>query len=180
MRFIKLFLTLFNFIFFFFTNRKRLKHVLLMHTITIKALIRILNQKGIRVRFEPHEKYIIASIFEGTEEAHKYFSFVSPKTILKYWKNAIAKHWSYPHKTPGRPPLSTTVKKLILKLKKENFLWGARRIRDELRKLSIEVSHETICKVIQRFRKTGDIKAWFNSATIRKQKFPTYYIIYPT
>ena len=127
-----------------------------MHAITIKALIRILNQKGIRVRFEPHEKYIIASIFEGTEEAHKYFSFVSPKTILKYWKNAIAKHWSYPHKTPGRPPLPTTVKKLILKLKKENFLWGARRIRDELRKLSIEVSHETICKVIQHFRNPGD------------------------
>jgi len=59
---------------------------------------------------------------------------------------------------PGRPPLSKEAKLLILRLKKENPLWGARRIRDELCKLSIEVSHETINRLINRFRKTGDIK----------------------
>ena len=60
--------------------------------------------------------------------------------------------------TTGRPPVSKETRELILKLKKENLLWGARRIRDELKKLSIEVSHETISKILNHFRKKGDIK----------------------
>jgi len=47
---------------------------------------------------------------------------------------------------------------LILKMKRENHLWGSRRIRDELLKLSIEVSHETVSRLLNRHRKTGDIK----------------------
>jgi len=43
-------------------------------------------------------------------------------------------------------------------MKQENPLWGARRIRDELKKISIKVSHETISKILNRFRKTGDLK----------------------
>jgi putative transposase len=40
----------------------------------------------------------------------------------------------------------------------ENPLWGARRIKDELNKLSITISHETIRKILNHFRKTGDIQ----------------------
>ena len=71
------------------------------------------------------------------------------------------------------------LKLLILKLKKENPLWGLRRIRDELHKLFIEVSHETISKILQHFRKTGDIKptlSWkcFLSSHIEKKHRPVY------
>ncbi|MDR0444504.1 MAG: helix-turn-helix domain-containing protein, partial [Treponema sp.] len=70
----------------------------------------------------------------------------------------LSKHWAHKNRKPGRPPITKETKELILKLKNENRLWGARRIRDELLKLSIDVSHETICKIIQRFRKTGGVK----------------------
>jgi len=114
------------------------------------------------VSFLPHEKFIIASVFEETPKARKYFNFFSPKTILNAWKNAVSKHWSFPHKKQGKPPVSTAIKKLVLKLKKENPLWGARRIRDERKKLYISISHETVCKIINRFRKTGDIQPVFS------------------
>jgi len=129
-----------------------------MQSITIQALTRTLTRKGFRVSFMPHEKYIIASVFEDTPKAQKYFTFFSPKTILNTWKNAVSKHWSFPHKRQGRLPVSTAIKKLVLKLKKENPLWGTRRIRDELKKLSIAVSHETVGKILNYFRKTGDIQ----------------------
>ena len=155
---IKLFLSLFKFMLFFVTRRKRLLHVVYLQTLAIRALTRTLGQKGIRVSFEPHEKYIIATLFKETPGATSYFPFVSPKTILTIWKNAIAKRWSHPHKGSGRKPVSNEVKELILKLKKENALWGTRRIRDELCKLSFSVSHETISKIVRHFRKIGDIK----------------------
>jgi len=79
-----------------------------------------------------------------TKNPSRFFSVVSPATVLSAWKNAVAKHWSYKKRKPGRPPLSAEIKMLILKMKKENPLWGTRRIGDELRKLSIQVSHQTI------------------------------------
>jgi transposase InsO family protein len=48
-------------------------------------------------------------------------------------------------------------------MKINNYTWGVRRIRDELLKLSINVSHETVRRVLAHYRKTGDIKpsgAW--------------------
>ena len=155
---VKLFISLFEFLLFLLTRRKHLLHALFMQSIALHALMRTLSQKGINVSFQPHEKFIISTLYKQTPRAWRFFSLASPNTILSAWKNAIAKHWSHPHKSQGRKPLSSAVKKLILKLKKENPLWGLRRIRDELRKISIYVSHETISKVLRHFRKIGDIQ----------------------
>jgi transposase InsO family protein len=92
----------------------------------------------------------------------KWLKFNFAHIILTTWKNALAHYWSHPHKSKGRPPLSNKVKLLILKMKKENPSWGLRRIRDELKKLSLKVSHETISKVLRHFRKTGDIQPSFS------------------
>ena len=50
------------------------------------------------------------------------------------------------------------MKLLIKNLKIDNYLWGCKCIQDELQKVSIDVSRETIRKVIQDYRKSGDIK----------------------
>ena len=155
---LKLLLSFFSFILFLFVNGKRLKQVLYIQSLAIQALTRTVAQKGFQVSFLPHEKYLIALLYENTPDAERFFSLVSAKTILTAWKNIFTRHWSYKRKSKGRPPLSRETKLLILKLKKENPLWGLRRIRDELHKLSIEASHETISKILQHFRKAGDIK----------------------
>ena len=160
---IKLFLNLFSFMLFIVTNRKRLMRVLFMQYLTIQAFSRTIEQHKIKLNFQPHEKHIIAALFEKTKHARRFFSLVSPQTILTIWKNAITKHWTHTRKRkPGRPPLAHKLKLLILKMKRENPFWGARRIRDELCKLSIEVSHETISKILSHFRKNGDIKPTFS------------------
>jgi hypothetical protein len=156
-----IFLTLFDifrFLLLLIVNGKRLKKVLFIQYKTIRTLARILEQKGVRVTFKPHEQFLIAAVFDGSPQVQKYFPFASPNIILTKWKNAVACFWTHPRKKKGRPPLSEETKQLILKMKKENPSWGCHRIRDELKKLSIDVSHETINKVIQHFMKTGDIK----------------------
>ncbi|MDR0443348.1 MAG: hypothetical protein LBH44_08095, partial [Treponema sp.] len=125
---------------------------------TNEVLVRTFEQHSVRPIFQPHEKYLIATLFENTCHAERFFNLVTPKTILSVWKNIFTTDWSHKHKSRGKPPINKETKELILKLKNENRLWGARRIRDELLKLSIDVSHETISKIIQHFRKTGDVK----------------------
>jgi len=82
-------------------------------------------------RFEPRNASRTFS-----QAARAFLSLLSPQTILSAWKKLVSKHWAHKHK-PGRKPLAKSIKALILKMKKENPLWGARRIRDELKKISI-------------------------------------------
>ena len=86
---------------------------------------------------------------------------VTPETILYRWKKAIKEYWTYDKpnsRKKGRPPITKAMKLLIKNMKIENYLWGCKRIQDELEKISIAVSRETIRKVIQDYRKSGDIK----------------------
>lgn len=86
----------------------------------------------------------------GNHEFHDYYLGVSVKT-LKRWA-ALFRRGPWPWRTargPGRPPLDEKIVGLILTFKKENPLWGARRIKEELRRMGIAVSEPTIQKVLR-------------------------------
>ncbi|MDR0444467.1 MAG: hypothetical protein LBH44_13800, partial [Treponema sp.] len=88
MTIINLFLALFTFMLFCFTNRNRLMQVLFIQDQTIKVLVRTFEQHNLRPAFLPHEKFIIATLFENTPGAERFFNLVTPETIL-------SKHWAH-------------------------------------------------------------------------------------
>ena len=84
----------------------------------------------------------------------KYFTLVTPETVLYRWKRAIKDYWTYDKpntRKKGRLPITKSMKLLIKKLKVENYLWGCKRIQDELEKISINIDR---IKAFIPFRKT--------------------------
>lgn len=49
----------------------------------------------------------------------------------------------------GRPPTDAKLVELVLTLKRENPLWGEKRIRDELRRMGIKLARATIQKILR-------------------------------
>src|SRR6478672_5446057 len=58
--------------------------------------------------------------------------FVSPRTLLRWHAQLVARRWTYPRRRPGRPPVAPPVRALVLRMARENPRWGYRRIHGEL------------------------------------------------
>jgi putative transposase len=74
---------------------------------------------------------------------------VPARSALRWHRRLVARHWTYPHKRPGRPPIGEDVRELILRLARENGHWGYVRIVGELPKLGITVSATLVRNVLR-------------------------------
>lgn len=74
---------------------------------------------------------------------------VTPETLLRWHRRRVAKYWTYPHTSPGRPPLDRSVRELILRLARENSSRGYVRIVGELRTLGVDVSATLVRNVLR-------------------------------
>ena len=122
---------------------------------------RYFHERNLHPPFELHEKWFIHTAYSSDKTARKWFTLVTPETILRHWKKLIDGYWTHVPKEkrrPGRPRITRKVKELILNMKNENFLWGVFRMQDELRKINVDISRETIRKVLTDYRSSGEIK----------------------
>ena len=72
---------------------------------------------------------------------------VSPRTLLRWHAQLVARRWTYPHRRPGRPPTAAPARALVLRMARENPRWGYRRIQGELVGLGHPVAASTVCRV---------------------------------
>jgi putative transposase len=73
---------------------------------------------------------------------------VKPATLLRWHRQLVARRWTYKHRAPGRPPLASSLRTLILRFGRENPTWGYKRIVGELKGLGISVSPTTVRTVL--------------------------------
>jgi putative transposase len=74
---------------------------------------------------------------------------VTPATLLVWHrKMAARKYDTSKRRKPGRPPTVPSIARLVVRLAKENPLWGYRRIHGELTKLGLAVSPSTMWEIL--------------------------------
>jgi len=73
---------------------------------------------------------------------------VKPDTLLRWHRQLVTRRWTYLHRKPGRPPLESSLGRMILRLARENPHWGYKRIAGELKGVGITVSATSVRKVL--------------------------------
>jgi putative transposase len=75
--------------------------------------------------------------------------FVQPATLLRWHRDLVRRRWSYPHRR-GRPAMAAEIRALVLRLARENPIWGYRRIHGELCRLGYGIGASTVWAILQR------------------------------
>ena len=95
---------------------------------------------------------LLARKLKGWRDA---LHIVKPETLLQWHRHGFRLYWRQKTRHKGRKPrLEPETIALIKEMAVENRLWGARRIRDELRKLGIKVSKRTVQKYMRQARRS--------------------------
>src|SRR6202051_5060242 len=128
---------------------------LLLRNEYLAAENRVLRAKlPARLRLSNPERITLAEI--GTRIARKALREVAcvakPDTILAWYRRLVAqkfdgsKHRQY----PGRPPVSSEVEALVVRMARENSGWGYDRIVGALANLGHRLSDQTVKNVLRR------------------------------
>jgi putative transposase len=75
-----------------------------------------------------------------------------PEDGLALAPRLVTRRWTYARRGCGRPPLDPKLQSLIVRLARESWRWGYRRIVGELRKLGLRVSATSVRSVLKRSR----------------------------
>ena len=111
----------------------------------------VLRRHAGRVRYEPGDRVWFAALARLIPRSQWTKAFpVTPATLLAWHRKlAAGKYDTSSRRKPGRPPTVPSIARLVIRLAKENPLWGYRRIHGELTKLGVTVAQSTVWEILR-------------------------------
>jgi transposase InsO family protein len=110
----------------------------------------VLRRHAGRIRYEPADRVWFAALARLIPSRRWTEIFpITPATLLT-WHRKLAgrKYDTSGRRKPGRPPTVPRIVRLVVRLAKENPLWGHRRIHGELTKLGVTVAPSTVWQIL--------------------------------
>jgi transposase InsO family protein len=110
----------------------------------------VLRRHAGRIRYEPIDQVWFAALARLLPRRRWAEIFpVTPATLLAWHRKlAAGKYDTSARRKPGRPPTVWSIARLVVRLAKENPLWGYRRIHGELTKLGVTVAPSTVWEIL--------------------------------
>jgi hypothetical protein len=132
-----------------------LRHAtLIAENLALRQQLAVLQRSVRRPRLRRRDRLfwtVLSRCWAGWQGA---LLIVSPATVVRWHRQGFRLYWRWKSRaTPGRPGISTDIRRLIRQMARENTTWGATRIGSELRLLGHSVADSTVAKYMPKRRK---------------------------
>ena len=135
------------------TDLVRSKTDLMLENALLRQQLTVLARQVKRPAFNSTDRRLMVVLASKLDYWRQALLIVQPDTVLR-WHRELFKHfWARKSKSKGgNHVLSDEVIALIKRMATENRLWGAERVRGELRKLGWRVGKGTVLKYLHQVR----------------------------
>jgi putative transposase len=96
----------------------RLENLVLRHEVAI------LRRQVKRPVYRMRDRALLAAASRILPRNRWHTFLVRPETLLRWHKGLVARKWTRRQRPPGRPALDREVRRLILRMARENPRWG--------------------------------------------------------
>jgi len=84
----------------------------------------VLHRQHPRSRLQPKDRALLAALSRLLPRARWSVFLVRPETLLRWHRRMVARRWTYPSTSKGRPAISDEVQQLVVRLARENPRWA--------------------------------------------------------
>ena len=121
-----------------------------LEIIVLRHQLAVLRRQINRPTLNDDDRSLLSAIAHSLPRPGRHGWIVTPDTLLRWHRRRIARHWTQPKRSPGRPSTTIELRRLIIELAIENPTWGYRRIHGDLAGLGHRVGAPTIWKILKR------------------------------
>jgi transposase len=123
-------------------QRKEVEILLLRHE------LQVLRRQVARPQLRAADRVVLAALSQTLPRARSLL--VEPATLLRWHRELVRRRWTFPRRPPGRPPMVSQARQLVLRLASENPGWGYKRIHGEISGLGYTLSPSTVWNILRR------------------------------
>ena len=100
-----------------------------------------------RVRLTKNDRLLFVELYRWFPSILKSITIIRPETLVRWHRAGFRSYWRWKSRSRGgRPQIKMDLRALILRMSRENPLWGAPRIHGELLKLGFDIAQSTVAK----------------------------------